>query len=382
MVDKEPRVRTTPAASMRIVPELRAAHIERHRLGTPAELLYLDTNYDLAGTPLVAGIRRVTMPGALRRFLRTGATTLEVPEPYWMRFWPKHLGLVLGFKAAGVLRHRRHRVVTYAMENNALATLVGGRRRVPGWAVRAVALLIGGVARLTLDRICFASDAARVAYARLPFLSGVDQRTTLELPRANDTSVSAEPLSCVFLGVLEERKGLRGLTVAWSAVEEALPDARLSIVGPGPLQAELEAWAARRPDSRTVLGRLPHGEAGALLASSSVLVAPSVPDGRWIEQIGLPIKEALAAGLTVVTTDQTGLAPWLVAHGHEVVDVDPSGLPERLATALVRALRNPLDRDEVRAALPDRDGRLVADAWLHELVGGTSSATGAPEADG
>jgi len=381
VTDREQRLRPVPATSMRIVPELRAAHMERHRLGTPAELLYLDTNYDLAGTPLAAGVQRFTMVGALRRFLRTGATTLEVPEPYWIRFWPKHVALVLGFTAAGVLRRRRHRVVTYAMENNDLATLVGGRRRVPGWVVRAVALLIGGVARLTLDRICFASDAARIAYARLPFLSGVEQRTTLELPRAHDAPVRGEPLSCVFLGVLEPRKGLRGLTAAWSTVEAALPGARLSIVGPGPLQAELEAWAALRPDSRRVLGRLPHGEAGTVLASGAVLVAPSVPDGRWIEQIGLPIKEALAAGLTVVTTDQTGLAPWLDAHGHEVVDADPSGLPERLATALVRALRDPLDRDAVRAALPTRDGRLVADAWLHEPASGSSSDSGVPEAD-
>ncbi|MGN6409347.1 MAG: hypothetical protein ACTHMH_13430, partial [Curtobacterium sp.] len=139
--------------SMRIVPELRAAHIERHRLGTPAELLYLDTNYDLAGTELAPGIERVTVSGALRRFLTTTATTLEVPEPLWMRFWPKHALLAAGFHAAGLLRRRAHRVVTYAMENNDLATLVGGRRRVPGVLVRLVALLVGAVARLTIDRI-------------------------------------------------------------------------------------------------------------------------------------------------------------------------------------------------------------------------------------
>ncbi len=382
MVVRGSRSSATVVSSMRIVPELRAAHIARHRLGTPAELLYLDTNYDLEGTPLAEGIHRVTLASALWRFLRTDATTLEVPEPYWMRFWPKHVALVLGFRAAATIRRRPHRVVTYAMENNDLATLVGGRRRVPSWAVRAVALLIGGVARLTLDRICFASDAARIAYGRLPFLSAIAQRTTLELPRARDVSMPAEPLSCVFLGVLEERKGLPWLTAAWAAVEERLPGARLTIVGPGPLQTDLEAWAAVRPDTRKVLGRLSHDDAGAVLAGNSVLVAPSMPDGRWIEQIGLPIKEALAAGLTVVTTDQTGLAAWLRAHGHEVVDADPAGLADRLAAAIVRALRGPLDRDEVRAALPDRDGRLDADAWLHEPVRGTSSAAGGPGVDG
>lgn len=350
---------------MRIVPELRAAHIERHRLGTPAELLFLDTNYDLEGTALADGIHRVTLLGALRRFWTTSATTLEVPEPLWMRFWPKHLAIVLGFTAAGAVRRRRHRIVTYAMENNHVATLVGGRRGAPRWFVRAVATLIGVTARCTISRICFASDDARAAYARVPFVTGIEHATTLELPRADAAPVPPEPRTCVFVGVMEDRKGVRELMAAWPTVEAAVPGAGLVLIGPGPLVPEAAEWAAAAPSTRRVSGRLPHAEAAAVLASASVAVAPSVPDGRWTEQIGLPIKEALAAGLTVVTTDQTGLADWLREHAHEVVDLDPPAFRGRLACALIRALRAPLDRTLVRASLPERDGRLTADAWLH-----------------
>lgn len=354
-------------ASMRIVPELRAAHIERHRLGTPAELLYLDVNYDLAGTDLVPGIERVTLTGALRRFLTTPATTLEVPEPLWMRFWPKHVLLAAGFRAAGALRRRRHRVVTYAMENNDLATLVGGRRGVPGVVVRLVALLVGVVARLTLDRIAFASDAARATYAALPLTAAIEQSSTLELPRPDDQSVDATPLTCVFVGAMESRKGLPELMHAWPAVERAVPGATIVLVGPGPLEPLATEWAASSPSTRRVTGRLPYAAGAALLRSSAVLVAPSVPDGRWREQIGLPIKEALAAGLTVVTTDQTGLAGWLRDHGHAVVDTGGPDFVRRLARAVAGALRAPLDREQVRDALPERDGRLSADAWLHGI---------------
>lgn len=352
-------------ASMRIVPELRAAHIERHRLGTPAELLYLGVNYDLAGTALADGIRRVSLGAALRSFLTTTARTLEVPEPLWMRFWLKHLALVVGFKAAGALRWRKHRVVTYAMENNDLATLVGGRRGAPAWVVNSVATIIGATARLTIDRIAFASDAARAAYAYLPFTAGIEQATTTELPPPTATAAKPAPHTCVFVGAMEERKGVRELMRAWTIAETMVPGARLVMVGPGPLQAEAASWAAESPSSRHVVGRLPHAEAATILQAGSVLAAPSVPDGRWREQIGLPIKEALAAGLTVVTTTQTGLAPWLHDHGHVVLDHAGTSFPDRLSRALVRALRAPLDRDQVRASLPETDGRLVADAWLH-----------------
>lgn len=354
-----------PVDSMRIVPELRAAHIERHRLGTAAELLYLDENYDLAGTPLADGIHRVSLMGALRRFARTGATTLEVPEPLWMRFWPKHVALVVGFKVAGVLRGRAHRVVTYAMENNDFATLVGGRRGAPAWVVRAVGTLIGVTARLTLDRIAFASEASRAVYLGLPFVDGIEHAVGTELPRPVAEAPAAAPLTCVFVGAMERRKGVRELIAAWPSVEAAVPGSRLVLVGPGSLVDEVSAWAAGSPSSRSVLDGLPHDEALAILQSATALVAPSVPDGRWREQIGLPIKEALAAGVTVVTTEQTGLAGWLRDHGHEVLDHADASFSHRLSRTLIRVLRAPLDRDQVRADLPDTDGRLVADAWLH-----------------
>lgn len=351
--------------SIRIVPELRAVHVQRHRSGTPAELLFLDTNYDLAGTPLAHGIERVTVLSALARFVRTSATTLEVPEPLWMRFWPKHVVLAAGFKLVGLLRGRRRRVVTYAMENNAFPVLVGGRRRAPAWLVRAVALLIGAATRILVDRIWFASPAAHHVYSQLPFVRAVDQRVGLELPAPTEEPTVPTPASCAFVGVLEARKGIDVLLPAWEIVERARPRAVLTIVGPGPEADRIRRWVKRAPARRVLLGRLPHRDTAAVVARSAVLVAPSVPDGRWREQVGLPVKEALAAGVTVVTTDQTGLAPWLTEHGHHVVTASDPDLAQRLADAIVDAIDGPLDRAAVRGSLPERDGRLVADAWLH-----------------
>ena len=352
--------------SLRVVPELRAVHVDRHRRGTPADLLYFTTKYDLPGTSLLPGIEQVTLVSALRRLATSPATVLEVPEPLWMRFWPRHVALVATFRLAGVLRRRRHEVCTYAMENNTVDVLVRGRGHAPRVLVSAVALLVGSFARLGLDRICYASPAARDAYARLPLVRAIPSTVSLELPEATADEQPSEPLRAVFLGVLEPRKGLHELVQAWPLVERALPGVRLDVVGSGPLADALRDWAAEAPASRRLLGRLPHADAQAAVATASVLVAPSVPEGRWVEQIGLPVKEGLAAGATIVTTRQTGLAEWLAEHGHHVVDVDDRAtLPARLAAALESALRHPLPRDEVRSALPERDARLTADAWLH-----------------
>jgi len=356
----------TGPASIRVVPELRAVHIERHQLGTPAELLYFSANYDLTGTALRDGIRHVSLGAALRRLGGTAATTLEVCEPLWIREWPRHVALITTFKLAALIRRRRVTVCTYAMENNDIHRLVAGRRRLPRAAVTTASFIIGTAARLAIDCIVYASPAAHRAYTQLPFVNGIPFCVVLELPRPDNECSNPRPLSAVFVGALENRKGVRELMQAWQRVEGIVPEAVLTIIGPGPLHLEVQKWAAADPSRRRVLGALPHEQARAELRRASVLVAPSVPDGRWREQIGLPIKEALAAGLTVVTTSETGLAGWLAENGHEVIDIDgPTNLGARLAWALARALRSPLDRDTVRSALPSEDGRLTSDRWLH-----------------
>jgi glycosyltransferase involved in cell wall biosynthesis len=101
-----------------------------------------------------------------------------------------------------------------------------------------------------------------------------------------------------------------------------------------------------------------------MLEHASILVAPSLREGRWREQVGNPILEALATGTTVVTTTETGIADWLLDHGHHVIR--PAHLRERLGPAIIDALQQPLPIDRVLASLPTEDGRALADAWLHD----------------
>lgn len=100
----------------------------------------------------------------------------------------------------------------------------------------------------------------------------------------------------LYLGRLNEEKGLRLLMTAWEAMTASVA-ARVPLVvaGGGPLQDEIAHWAAGRDDVR-FLGLLSQEECRAVTADAAVLVAPSV----WPETFGLVVVEAMASGVPVV----------------------------------------------------------------------------------
>jgi glycosyltransferase involved in cell wall biosynthesis len=353
-------------ASIRLIPELRSVHVERFFETTPALMVYFSENYDLSGITVPRQFRKVRLSQAVRLVFSASESVLEMPEPLWMRFLPRGIVLAAAWRIGGVLRRRTRILATYAMENNDLQRLIGGTKWVPKPAARAFAFAVGLFMRLFFHRLAFASEGSRDLYNTLPFVAKIPQRLFEELPSpelsGSFPSDSHTP-SAVFVGVLEERKGVRQLMRAWEKVEGLSAKATLSIIGPGPLDDEVRTWVALNEDRRAYLGQLPRSEVLRSIGSSTVLVAPSMPSGRWREQVGLPIKEALARGLTVITTDQTGLAGWLERHGHRIVPV--VAIDEQLAPTIVDALEDPLDRKVVQSALPKTQGRYQADTWMH-----------------
>jgi glycosyltransferase involved in cell wall biosynthesis len=222
---------------------------------------------------------------------------------------------------------------------------------------------------LMYERIAYGSDSAASAYRSMPLVGRVESEVFLELPEpalGGRVSGRRRPRTAVFVGELAARKGLHLLLPAWELVEAQCSSAELHIVGSGPLEAEIQRWTAVRPDSRRYHGHLAQREVVKLLPTCTSLVAPSIRWGRWREQIGLPIKEGLAAGLTVVTTTETGLASWLHSHGHHVLGTPLD--PAALGTAILEALVHPLPEEEVLGALPRTSARLEADRWLHPVI--------------
>lgn len=349
---------------IRVIPELRAAHVEEIDAASPRELWYFSRNYDMAVARLPPHARRRTLLGACLALCRVRSGTLELYEPLWARYLPAWVLLAAVWRASRLGRPRSARAAFFAIENlDPVQSLAGDDRRLAGPA-RAGVRVVGWLVRRLASRCAFGTPGAEAAYR--PLIGGGQVATRLipDLPaRAPSLGPEVDPGSVVFVGALERRKGVIGLIAAWEAVEGWRSDAALTLVGDGAERERVLEWVSRRPASRRALGLRPRSEIAALLDRSAVLVAPSLRAPHWREQVGRPIQEAIRAGMTVVTTSETGLAEFLRDGGHRVVD--PTGPPDGLARALLDALARPLSRERVRATLPDVPGRVAADQWLH-----------------
>jgi glycosyltransferase involved in cell wall biosynthesis len=146
------------------------------------------------------------------------------------------------------------------------------------------------------------------------------------------------PAVILFVGQLEDHKGIRDLLGAFNAVEDQ--NARLRLAGAGSLEREVRVRAST--DSRVeILGHVQHAALPAELASARCLALPAVTTDRYRECWGLVVNEAMAAGIPVITSDAVGAAAGgLVRNGRNGFVV-PEGNQESLAAAMRRLIADP-----------------------------------------
>jgi glycosyltransferase involved in cell wall biosynthesis len=136
-------------------------------------------------------------------------------------------------------------------------------------------------------------------------------------------------------------KRLELLLEAVARARATVPDARVRIVGEGPLRADLEAWIERH-DARewaTLLGHMSHEDLVAEYRRAWVVGSASLAEG-W----GLSLTEGAACGTPAVATDISG-------HRSSVID----GVTGILATEhdLGDAIARVLADHDLRARLAD-----------------------------
>jgi len=149
----------------------------------------------------------------------------------------------------------------------------------------------------------------------------------VEVP-AWSARLSDPPAQVLFLGVLEERKGVHDLLHAWARILPRHPGARLVLAGSGSDESVIAL--ARRLDiqgSIAMPGWIGPDERARLLRSSWAFALPS-----HIEALPMAVLEAMAAGLPVVATRVGGI-PTAVSHGVTGFLVDPRD-PAAIAQAL------------------------------------------------
>jgi len=152
----------------------------------------------------------------------------------------------------------------------------------------------------------------------------------------------------LWAGTREPRKNLPTLVAAFSRVLAAGADLDLVLVGPEGWGPERDRLAGSQADRVHVLGRLSAADLDAAYAGAHVFCYPSLREGY-----GLPVSEAMAHGVPVVTS--RGTATEEVAGGAGVL-VDPQDDAD-VARGLLEA-DDPVRNPALRRASADRAAEL------------------------
>lgn len=191
---------------------------------------------------------------------------------------------------------------------------------------------------------------------------------------ADAPALPAEP-RVLAVGRLQAQKGFDLLLQAWQMVLRQLPEARLRIVGGGPLGAELAALARTLGIESSVEFTEPTDRIEPLYREAAVFVLSSRYEG-----MPLALLEAQALGVPAVAFDcPTG--PREVLSEETGVLVPSQDVPA-LAQGLLRLLRDPALRARMGAAAIARDREVFSrarqvGAWA-ALIDEVADAAGPP----
>lgn len=183
-----------------------------------------------------------------------------------------------------------------------------------------------------------------------------DARTTLGVPDSERV--------VLFVGNLVPVKGLDTLEAAFGKLVADGAADRLVIVGGGPLEPDVRAWAEGDPalkDRVQVTGRLPQAEVARWMAAADVFVLPSHHEG-----LGLVLFEAMACGTPCVASEVGGVPEVLDEATGVMV---PAGDAEALSSAITRVVASGKDawREACLAAARGQGSVEKARELLHAL---------------
>lgn len=301
--------------------------------------------------------------------------------------------LVVGFDVDGFLLPERRDYPLAVQLKGVAADEARFDRGWGRWKLRLLASLEGRNARRA-DRVVVPSDYSAGAAAEAYDL---ERDGIAVVPEALDPGpwerLRARPPvrpdrrpTILSVGRQYRRKNTRTLLEALPAVQTAVPEVRLRVVGGGPelsrLRERVRALGLR--DRVDLLGALPRTEdVRAEYFRADCFCLPSLQEG-----FGIAFLEAMAAGLPVVA-GRAGAAPEVVPDGEAGLLVDPRD-PGELADALVRVLTRPslagrlgrVGQRRVRHFTPERSARAFLSAVSDLLPEGAAAPDDATEETG
>jgi glycosyltransferase involved in cell wall biosynthesis len=143
--------------------------------------------------------------------------------------------------------------------------------------------------------------------------------------------MDAGPAVVGYLGRLVAEKGISVMTAALDATRSPW---RALVVGGGPMEREVRAWAEKHGDRVRFVPAVTHDEVPLYLNAMDVLCAPSQTIPRWREQVGRMIIEAFSCGVAVLGSD-SGEIPFTIGDAGLVLpESDTNAWSEALGTLL------------------------------------------------
>jgi glycosyltransferase involved in cell wall biosynthesis len=277
-----------------------------------------------AGVPVVATIHNYKLACASGDFFRDGAVCHDCA----------------GRLPGPAIRHGCYRGSRAATAPVALA-MTAHRR---GWrSLISAYIFISAAQRDLLTGLSLDPGRVFVRHNLIPARTGLAAASEpLDTQLTDSQLMDAQP-KVVYAGRLDEAKGVRLLMAGWDHYRAAAGhgDAglRLLIVGAGPLQDEVTAWAASRP-SVELAGQVDGATCARLMSGARAVLLPSA----WEETFGLVVVEAMALGVPPVASAHGSFTELITdgvdgvlfrpgdpaALGHAVADI--AAEPARYAT--------------------------------------------------
>jgi len=205
---------------------------------------------------------------------------------------------------------------------------------------KKVTVLSQSSLNLLLERFKISRDKLIIATMGVDtskFKPDAEARVPLVLKRG-------EPLlgSLLFVGWLDENKGLRYLLHSIPEILKKFPGAKLKIVGTGHLEQEFKEFVKKLAIEKSVefLGGVKNEDMPALYMQSDLFILPSLSEG-----IPVSILEAMASGCPVVVTKVGGI-PEFIEHKKTGYLIEPRSVGA-ISSAVIDLLGDEKLRNEM-----------------------------------